>query len=142
MQQHIVWQGGGGAELGARSQGGQQGTGQGHTGPSKRPAMLLPPNPPSTTTTNRLDLPHERLEKTLPLTLCSAVHLALPGACPQGKERSCSDAGKQAAPAKACPAESLPDLGNHLPPNPQSNHCPFLSTSLVGTLIFSCCSCR
>ena len=46
-----------------------------------------------------------------------------------------------------CQTESWPDLGNHhLPPPPQSNHCPFLlevfSTSHGVISIFSCCSSR
>ena len=135
QQQGIVWRG----RAWARSRGGQQGHRPGSTG-AQQAACYAAALPPPTITTNRLDLPHERLEKTLPLTLCSAVHLALPGACPQGKERSCSDASK--------PCQSL--LGGivaWLPAAPPwSNHCPFLwgilSTSLRGTLIFSCGSSR
>ena len=60
----------------ARSRGGQRGA----RGPGSAARLLAPITSP--TTTNRLDLPHERHEKTLPLTLLGSA--SCPRVCLQG----------------------------------------------------------
>ena len=91
----------------ARSRGGQRGA----RGPGSAARLLAPITSP--TTTNRLDLPHERHEKTLPLTLLGSA--SCPGSASKEREgNALSIMHEDEQPERLLTSkESCPDESDH-----------------------------